>query len=255
MNYYNEIDPFAAAWLRNLIAKKLIADGDVDQRSIRDVQPEDLRGYAQCHFFAGIGGWPYALRLAEWPDDKAVWTGSCPCQPFSEAGLKRGKDDPRHLWPEFSRLISKREPSIIFGEQIAGNGGLEWLAGVQDDMEAKNYAFAAVDLCSACVGSPTRRQRLYWAASLDDAPGSRQPSERRGEPEESKSGKCVPSVGRLEFWGRSARQGRDGTRRRIEPNIQPLVDGFSRNLGIVRGSGNAINPYVAALFVAAYQGW
>ena len=42
-NYYNEIDPFAAAWLRNLIKEKLIPDGDVDERSIADVQPVDLK--------------------------------------------------------------------------------------------------------------------------------------------------------------------------------------------------------------------
>ena len=64
--YYNEFDPFAAAWLRELIAAGLVASGDVDERSIVDVQAGDVAGYAQCHFFAGIGGWSYALRLAGW---------------------------------------------------------------------------------------------------------------------------------------------------------------------------------------------
>jgi len=58
--YYNENDPTAAQWLRNLIAAGLIAPGDVDERSITDVRPADLRGYAQCHFFAGIGVWSRA---------------------------------------------------------------------------------------------------------------------------------------------------------------------------------------------------
>jgi len=84
--YYNEIDPFAAEWLRQLIKDGLIADGEVDERSIEDVTPNELAGFTQCHFFAGIGGWSYALRLAGWPDDQPVWTGSCPCQPFSTAG-------------------------------------------------------------------------------------------------------------------------------------------------------------------------
>ena len=84
--YYNENNRFAAQWLRNLIAAGDIAPGDVDERSITEVRPDDLRGYTQCHFFAGIGGWSAALRLAGWPDDRPVWTGSCPCQPFSAAG-------------------------------------------------------------------------------------------------------------------------------------------------------------------------
>ena len=62
--YYNEIDPYAAQWLRNLIAAGHIAPGVVDERSIEDVHPSDLRGFEQCHFFAGIGVWSLALRRA-----------------------------------------------------------------------------------------------------------------------------------------------------------------------------------------------
>lgn len=96
-HYYNEIDPFAAQWLRNLIAAGHLPAGDVDERSIVDVRPDDLKGYVQCHFFAGIGGWPLALRMAGWPDDREVWTGSCPCQPavgaaFIDAFLAQQKE-------------------------------------------------------------------------------------------------------------------------------------------------------------------
>jgi site-specific DNA-cytosine methylase len=113
--YYNENDPYAAQWLRNLIAADLIAPGDVDERSIADVLAADLVGYRQCHFFAGIGVWSYALRLAGWPDDREVCTGSCPCQPFSPAGKQVGFADQRHLWPAWSRLIAERAPRVVAG--------------------------------------------------------------------------------------------------------------------------------------------
>ena len=67
--YYNDNDPFVCRWLENLIVAGHIANGDVDCRPIEKVQPSDLEGYTQCHFFAGIGGWSYALRLAGWKDE------------------------------------------------------------------------------------------------------------------------------------------------------------------------------------------
>ena len=138
--YYNEIDPFAAQWLRNLIARGLIAPGDVDERSIVDVQPEDLRGYGQCHFFAGIAGWSLALRYAGIPYDVPIWTGSCPCQPLSVAGKRQGHADERHLWPSFFRLIAECRPATVFGEQVASRDGREWFAAVRADLEDVGYA-------------------------------------------------------------------------------------------------------------------
>ncbi len=162
--YYNEIDPFAAAWLRELILQGCIAPGDVDQRSIEDVTPDDLRPYTQCHFFAGIGVWSLALRRAGWSDERPVWTGSCPCQPFSAAGKGGGFADERHLWPSFFHLIEQRRPSVIFGEQVASKDGLAWLDLVQADLEGAGYASGAVDTCAAGFGAPHIRQRLYWVA-------------------------------------------------------------------------------------------
>src|SRR5512139_791292 len=122
--YYNEWDDYPAQWLRNLIAAGHLPPGDVDTRSITEVTPDDLTGYDQCHFFAGIGGWPLALLLAGW--DGPVWTGSCPCQPFSAAGAQRGSEDERHLWPAFFDLIRVCRPATVFGEQVAGGAGFAW---------------------------------------------------------------------------------------------------------------------------------
>jgi DNA (cytosine-5)-methyltransferase 1 len=173
--YYNEYDPKAAAWLRELIKQGHIAHGVVDERSIEDVTPNDLKDFTQCHFFAGIGVWSYALRRAGWADDRPVWTGSCPCQPFSSAGQGAGFADERHLWPAFHHLISQCRPDIVLGEQVASKDGLGWLDLVQSDLEAAGYASGAVDLCAAGVGAPHIRQRLWWVGErLGDAPSGRQ---------------------------------------------------------------------------------
>lgn len=160
MTLYNEIDPYPAQWLRNLIAAGHLPWGRVDERSIADLRPEDCPDTA--HFFAGIGGWPLALELAGWTGP--VWTGSCPCQPFSSAGAKKGTDDARHIWPTWCTLIGERLPSVIFGEQVASPLGRDWLDAVSVDLEALGYAVATADLCAAGIGAPHIRQRLYWVA-------------------------------------------------------------------------------------------
>ena len=162
----NEHDKHAAAWLRELIAAGHLPPGEVDERNIQELKADDLEGHKHVHLFAGIGGWPLALRLAGWPDDRPVWTGSCPCQPFSSAGKRKGVGDERHLWPEMFRLIRECRHPVIFGEQVASAIGHGWLDGVFADLEGEGYACGAVVLGAHSVGSLHIRQRLYWVADL-----------------------------------------------------------------------------------------
>jgi DNA (cytosine-5)-methyltransferase 1 len=162
--YYNEIEPYKAQWLRNLISAGEIAPGDVDERDIRQVRAADLHGYTQCHFFAGVGGWSYALRLARWPDSRPVWTGSCPCQPFSEAGKRRAADDGRHLWPDWFRLVRECRPAIVFGEQVPEAIALGWLDEVANDVQSAGYAIGAAVLSACLVEARQERERLWFVA-------------------------------------------------------------------------------------------
>ena len=177
--FYNEHDPKAAAWLRELIAAGIIAPGVVDERNIQQLMEEDLGRYTQVHLFAGIGGWSYALRLAGIPDDFPIWSGSCPCQPFSSAGKQKGTKDARHLWPWMRHLIFRWRPPIAVGEQVASKLGREWLSGVRANLETLGYVVGAADLCAASVAAPHIRQRLFWMA---DAGHDVQPraGQRRG---------------------------------------------------------------------------
>jgi DNA (cytosine-5)-methyltransferase 1 len=201
--YYNDSDPAASSWLRELISTGLLPEGEVDARSILEVAPADLRDFTQCHFFAGIGGWPHALRLAGLPEDRPVWTGSPPCQPFSMAGQRKGEDDDRHLAPAFLHLVFACRPGLVFGEQVASaavlgpaggaarraaesSAGRAWFDALATELEAASYAVAAADLPAAGFeGSgngpvdrfpreraPHIRQRLFFGAvALDTAEG------------------------------------------------------------------------------------
>lgn len=163
-HWFNEYDPHAAQWLRGLMSRGLIPQGEVDERSIADLRPEDIVGDS-CHFFAGIGGWSEALRLAGWPEDRPVWTGSCPCQPFSRAGKQKGAGDDRDLWPHFYRLIRELSPHVVFGEQVEAAVQFGWLDRVCTDLDSAGYTVGHCVLGAHSVGAPHQRQRLYWVAS------------------------------------------------------------------------------------------
>ncbi len=165
--YYNEFDPEAAQWLRNLIAAGEIAPGEVDSRDLWDVQPDDLKGFTQVHLCAGIGIWSGALRDEGWTDDQPVWTASFPCQPFSAAGKGLGVADERHLWPAGFHLMRECRPAIVLGEQVASRDAEPWADLVQADVEALGYAFGCVPFPSAGVGAPILRDRLYWMACAE----------------------------------------------------------------------------------------
>jgi DNA (cytosine-5)-methyltransferase 1 len=244
--YYNEFDPYAAEWLRNLISKGLIADGEVDERSIADVHADDLRGFAQCHFFAGIGGWSYALRLAGWPDDRPVWTGSCPCQPFSASSLMenyaKGQRDRRHLWPELFRLISKCNPPIIFGEQVPDAINWGWWDKAALDVEGQGYAAGAIVLRADAVGALHQRRRLYWVADAG----------REGrEGLEQNNGLSVSTSTPFAKHGNPFAGARDA----MDGRYRDLLPGDGLSVAVERcaakGYGNAIIPQVAAEFIRA----
>lgn len=170
--YYSDNEEFVCDWIQNRIDLGEFPAGTVDRRSILDVRAEDLVGFTQLHFFAGLGGWPAALKLAGWPASKPVVTASLPCQPFSVAGKGLGEKDNRHLWPHFFLLMSQVRPAIIMGEQVASKDGRAWLGNVCADLESVGYAFACADLCASSVGAPHIRQRLFWTASLQNTQNS-----------------------------------------------------------------------------------
>ncbi len=274
--YYNEFDPKAAAWIKQLIKNGMIADGEVDERSITEVTADEIRGFTQHHFFAGIGGWSYSLRLAGWADDRPVCTASLPCQPFSVAGAQKGVDDERHLLPHFIELVKQCNFQTIFGEQVPGAIKHGWLDDLCTEMERESYSVGSIVLTAAGAGAPHIRQRLYWVANTTVSQLSAG----------AEIGSILPRMPEnREVFNNPDRRGevcwsdpdwlycRDEKYRPIKSSIEPLANGLPRGVGYsndpsesidanntqearvmrLKGYGNAIVPQVAASFIKAFM--
>lgn len=261
MNYYNEWDKGAASWLRELIKAGLIPNGYVDERSITEVTPSDLEGFTQCHFFAGIGGWPFALQLAGVPASTRLWTGSPPCQPFSVAGQSLGFDDERHLAPVLLRLVRECKPEYFFGEQVAAAISKHWLDFVFLNLEDKGYACGAAVLPACSVGSPSARDRTFFGATLDNPNnqsiqrfrGSKPLIFSKGWKDEKRHG--VSTDVATCFWSEwKADTGADGEIRMLPAGFGTPNYGVPARVGRLRGYGNAIVPQCAAEFIKAFTG-
>lgn len=234
--YYNEWNPECAATLRLMIDAGLIPAGDVDERSIVDVRADDLVGYGQVHLFAGIGGWALAARCAGWPDDRKLFTFSCPCQPFSPAGKQRGFEDERHLSPEVVRLLDALRPPVGLGEQVARKDGFVWFDRLQDDLARIDYAARSIVIPACAVGAPHDRPR-QWVAT--------HPFWREGQ-EQPRSG-AAGRVGRVQ---QSVSWDRDWQAALAESRV--LDDGHPRCSAATDAARNGIVITLAAEVIAAY---
>ena len=257
--FYNDTDSYAAQWTRNLIAAGEIAAGVVDERSIRDLKPADVASYRQCHFFSGIGVWSRALRDAGWSDSDHVWSGSCPCQPLSQAGKRRGFADERHLWPEWFRLIKACRPALLFTEQVSSKDDRTWLDSLLDDLEGIDYACQAYALPACSVGAPHKRERLYVvayarergreilsAAWIHDRGQRGHDAPRRGEtlgrvsntvPDAAVARSCVPQDAGADRG--DARPGAEALERRASGDLEPQRGGADDGAGAVFGTASA----------------
>lgn len=246
MILYTDHDEFCCAWTRELIRQNQIPHGDVLCKSITDITPDELKPYHSVHFFVGICGWPLALRIAGWPDDEPIDTGSAPCQPLSGAGDMLGAADPRHLWPQFHRLIAQRRTPTVAGEQVASEDGLEWLDGVSLDLEELGYAVAACDLPAASVGLPHKRQRIFWFA--DSNGDGRKGFRLRAKP--ARAARQRGAYSKMALLAHDPFRSGPGW---PAPLVRVLDDGLPGDVELLRGYGNAICPEVGAAFIEAAE--
>ena len=208
-----------------------------------------------------------------------ILTGGFPCQPYSLAGKRMGKEDERHLWPEMCRIIREVQPRWVVGENVRGligwNGGVVF-DEVQVDLEAEGYEVTPYVLPAAAVGAPHRRDRVWFVAYAHDKGGSNGPREVQGkdgevrqrhdhpEPGDASCGDAPNTFGRRER--QDNRQGKPGqfnqtrtlTNWQTFPTFSAVCggdDGLPQELdGItfpkwrresIKAYGNAIVPQVA----------
>jgi DNA (cytosine-5)-methyltransferase 1 len=234
--YYNDNDPFIAAWLRRLAERGHIERGSVDGRTIVDVGPDDLAGHLRCHFFAGIAGFDAALRLLGWPRRAEIWTGGPPCQDASiasaiygaRAGLRGERTGLAHVWLD---LVAARRPRRLIFENVPGIR--PWTGEITRRLEQLGYRVCKPQRSAESIGAPHARRRMFVAADLDGArfslawsPGSPTPA--------SRAWAAPPG----DFW------------RETKRGLWRMDDGLPTRVAILRAFGNAVVPDQAAAAIA-----
>ena len=227
---YVDTDPFACEWTENLIAAGHVAPGEVWNRDVWDIVPDELEPYTQVHLFSGIAVWSHALRCAGWPDDREVWTASCPCTPFSSAGARRGFADERHAWPAVLHLVAARRPRCILGEQVAE--ARDWYELVAEDLRGYGYEVAGLDTSASLLGFPDR-ERIFFAADTD------------GE------GECAGAVD-AEVAGIRTAADVLAHERDDAPGVRAVSDGPPSRMAMLRSYGNALCAPQAEAFIRSY---
>jgi DNA (cytosine-5)-methyltransferase 1 len=185
--------------------------------------------------------WSYALRRAGWTDDRQVWTGSCPCQPFSAAGKGAGFADERHLWPAWFHLIEQCRPTTIFGEQVASKDVNPWLDLVQTDLESLGFAVGSIAFPSAGVGAPHIRDRTYFVAdTTSERRDRRQDPAGPGRRSSAKAGGAVSGLADSDCSRRQLFEG-VSEHSRIQPTVHESPERFCQ-FGDERTSFERIEP-------------
>ena len=155
--------------------------------------------------------------------------GGYPCQPFSVAGRKGGEEDPRHLWPEYFRLIRELRPRYAVGENVGGHIRLG-LDSVLEDLDSENYTARCFSVEAACVGAPHRRERIFWIAeNMADADSNgekwnqsedrqRCRFEQNNSDARAREATDVPNSNREGLEGRTRHTGEEG--RQVLPRVE-----------------------------------
>jgi DNA (cytosine-5)-methyltransferase 1 len=162
-----------------------------------------------------------------------VLTGGFPCQPFSVAGKRNGKEDSRYLWPEMLRVIGEISPSFIVGENVSGSWQL--VDEISSALAIKGYATEPIGIDAASIGAPQKRLR-YWFLAYSNSDRLEAYSHQRQVFKKRDSEFCNSSSTNVPMWNEPA------------PNRTSFCgvrDGLPNRVHRIKSLGNAIVPQVA----------
>ena len=145
----------------------LEATGGFETKAFCDIE-EYPRQVLQKHWphvkqYKDIKELTYDRLKADGIDSIDIITGGYPCQPFSVAGKQKGVEDPRHLWPEYFRLVKECRPTWVIGENVSGHIKLG-LDSVIEDLESENYSVRPFSISASSIGANHQRERIWIMA-------------------------------------------------------------------------------------------
>ena len=202
-------------------------------------------------------------------------TGGFPCQPYSQAGLKRGSSDDRAIWPQMLRVITEARPNYIVGENVVGIVNME-LDDVLNSLEGKNYA-AQTFIIPACAVDARHRRDRVWILGTDAMAYTNDTSRQRQRSSQGSGqrGKQLQSRHDIDGSGETLanadsqrRRGRDADRQNAtnvgqpsnitgkwewnsDANVLRVADGIPNRAHRLRGLGNSIVPQIAEEIIKA----
>lgn len=217
-----EIEPYA----QELIKQNFGAVADADDAGRREYSGcKSIRAQQSaaqcCRLFSDIRAFD-GTRYR----DATLLTGGFPCQPFSQAGKRRGKEDDRYLWPEMLRVIHEARPAWVLGENVAGIVTME-LDRVLSDLEGEGYAVQSLVIPACAVDAKHRRDRVWIVGHADRRNESDVPVDARTRTGLSQAKRC-----RHTAW-------------LPEPDLGRVAHGIPARVDRLKGLGNAIVPQVA----------
>ena len=193
-----------------------------------------------------------------------IITGGYPCQPFSVAGRKKGEDDPRHLWPEYFRLVKECRPTWVIGENVSGHIKLG-LDTVISDLESEDYAVRPFSISASSIGANHQRERVWIVANSRRPRGpwselreeneneTRKENANQFERSSSTSSSSADTNGKgsqrygSEYQLRKSQEERKTSWSRwweFEPNVGRVAYGIPKRVDRLKSLGNSLVPQI-----------